>query len=102
MQLLSLCVCQRPTGYVILAVYVDDILMIDSDKAGIDESREFLKKHFVTKDLGRPKYFLGIEIAHAKGGILLSQRKYVLNLLQEVGMLSCKPSNSSVDSSLDL
>ena len=56
----------------------------------------------MTKDLGRPRYFLEIEIAHAKDGIVLSQRKYVLDLLQESGMLGCKPVNSPVDSSLDL
>lgn len=45
---------QIPKGCVILAVYVDDILLIGSDSARIEESRTFLKKHFVTKDLGRP------------------------------------------------
>ena len=57
-------VTQRPTGCVILAVYVDDILMIGSDGIGMNESKEFLKKYFVTKDLGRLKYFLGIQITH--------------------------------------
>lgn len=73
----------QPTDCVILVVvvYVDDILVTHSDKIGVDESREFLKKHFVTKDLGRSKYFLGIKIVHAKDGIDLSQRKYVLDLL---------------------
>jgi len=43
------------------------------------------------KSLGRLKYFLGIEVARSKRGIFLSQRKYVLDLLTEVGMLDCKP-----------
>jgi len=42
----------------------------------------YLKRHFVTKDMGRPKYFLEIEIAHQKYSVL-SQRKYVLDLLEE-------------------
>ena len=63
---------QRSTDCVILVVYVDDILVSGSDKAGIDENREFLKKHFVTKDLDKPRYLLGIEIAYAKDGVVLS------------------------------
>ena len=36
------------------------------------------------------KYFLGIEVAQFKRGIFLSQRKYTLDLLSEVGLLKCK------------
>ena len=43
------------------------------------------------KDLGQFKYFLGIEVVRSKDGVLLSQRKYVLDLLIETGMLDCKP-----------
>ena len=43
------------------------------------------------KDLGQLKYFLGIEVARSKHGVLLSKRKYVLDLLTETGMLDCKP-----------
>ena len=85
----SIFIRQRSTGCVILTVYVNDILVTGNDRTGVDESRAFLKKHFVTKDLDRPRYFLGIEIAHAKGRVILSQRKYVLDLLKEAGMLSC-------------
>ena len=63
---------QRSTGCVILTVYVNDILVTGSDSAGIEESKEFLKEYFVMKDLGKPKYFLGIEITHAKNGVALS------------------------------
>ena len=43
------------------------------------------------KELGQLKYFLGIEVARSKHGVLLSQQKYVLDLLTETGMLDCKP-----------
>ena len=42
------------------------------------------------KNLGSLKYFLGIEVARSAQGISLSQRKYVLDLLAEVGLLDCK------------
>jgi len=52
------------SGIVVLAVYIDDILLTDIDSAGLLETKKYLKCHFVTKDIGRPKYFLRIEVAH--------------------------------------
>ncbi|RVX12017.1 Retrovirus-related Pol polyprotein from transposon RE2 [Vitis vinifera] len=40
---------------------------------------------FATKDLGKLKYFLGIEIAQSSSGVVLSQRKYALDILEETG-----------------
>jgi len=57
---------------VVLTVYIDDILLTGSDSAGLLETKKYLKRHFVTKDMGRPKYFLRIEIVHQKHSILLS------------------------------
>ena len=37
------------------------------------------------------KYLLGVEVMRNKQGILLSQRKYVLDLLSKTGKLSAKP-----------
>ena len=52
--------------------------------------KERLGKTFEVKDLGQLRYFLGIEIARSSKGIILSQRKYVLDLLTETGMLGCR------------
>jgi hypothetical protein len=48
------------------------------------------------KNLGGLKYFLGIEVARSNQGIFLSQRKYVLDVLTEVGMLECKPADTPI------
>ena len=37
------------------------------------------------------KYFLGMEMVRSKQGILISQRKYTLDLLKDTGMMGCKP-----------
>nr|KYP50092.1 hypothetical protein KK1_028166 [Cajanus cajan] len=49
------------------------------------------------KDLGKLKYFLGIEIAYSKNGIFISQRKYVLDLLKETGKLGCRTSTVPIE-----
>nr|GEX53021.1 hypothetical protein [Tanacetum cinerariifolium] len=43
------------------------------------------------EDLGRLKYFFGIEVLRSKQGIFIYQKKYVLDLLEETGMIDCKP-----------
>ncbi|CAN6710697.1 unnamed protein product [Malus baccata var. baccata] len=49
------------------------------------------------KELGEFKYFLGIGVARSKHGIFLFQRKYVLDLLAEIGMLDCKPVDTPIE-----
>ncbi|RVX04896.1 Retrovirus-related Pol polyprotein from transposon RE1 [Vitis vinifera] len=48
-----------------LVVYVDDIVITGSDQNGIQKLKQHLFTHFQTKDLGKLKYFLGIEIAQS-------------------------------------
>ncbi|CAL8073329.1 unnamed protein product [Prunus armeniaca] len=49
------------------------------------------------KDLGDMKYFLKIEVAKSKTIIFLSQRKYVMDLLTETGMLGCMPADTPIE-----
>ncbi|RVW79774.1 Retrovirus-related Pol polyprotein from transposon RE1 [Vitis vinifera] len=48
-----------------LVVYVDDILITGSDQNGIQNLKQHLFTYFQTKDLGKLKYCLGIEIAQS-------------------------------------
>jgi len=48
------------------------------------------------------KYFLGIEVAHYKKGIFISPQKYIIDLLQETGQTTCKPTSTRVDPNLTL
>jgi hypothetical protein len=75
----------------ILVVYVDDMVITGDDETEILHLKKMLAKSFEVKDLGHLHYFLGIEVAYGVQGIYLSQRKYVLDLLAETGMLECRP-----------
>jgi transposase InsO family protein len=90
------------TGIVILVVYVDDIVITGSDKEGIQILINHLSSSFLTKDLGKLRYFLGIEVARSKTGISLSQRKYTLDILQDTGYLGSKPVATPMEPNLKL
>ncbi|VVA39701.1 PREDICTED: Retrovirus-related Pol poly from transposon, partial [Prunus dulcis] len=74
-----------------------DIIMTGDDIKEINKLKIHLAKEFDIKDLGTLRYFLGIEVAHSKEGIFVSQRKYVLDLLTETGMLACKPADTPIE-----
>lgn len=67
-----------------LLVYVDDVIVTANDWKEQQVLGQHLAKEFEIKTLGRLKYFLGIEVAHSKKGIFISQRKYFTDLLKEI------------------
>ncbi|WMV45012.1 hypothetical protein MTR67_038397 [Solanum verrucosum] len=83
--------------HIFLIVYVDDIVITRDDHEGIAQFKQHLSSHFQTKDLGKLKYFLGIEVAQSCHGIAITPRKYALDILEDAGMLDCKPVDSPMD-----
>lgn len=88
--------------HLIALVYVDDILLMGNDKAKIEKVKRQLHSHFSIKDLGYLKYFLGIEVARSEEGIVISQRKYTLDILESCGIEGCRPSNFPMEQNLQL
>ncbi|KAL6277717.1 hypothetical protein ACE6H2_021318 [Prunus campanulata] len=85
-----------------LIIYVDDMILTGSDDDEIDKLKKYLSSEFEMKELGELKYFLGIEVARSDQGIFLSQRKYVLDLLTDTGMLGCKPADTPIEQNHNL
>ncbi|KAB2635595.1 reticuline oxidase-like protein [Pyrus ussuriensis x Pyrus communis] len=79
-----------------LIIYVDDMIITGDDCDEISRLQKNLAAEFEMKNLGDLKYFLGVEVARSSKGIFLSQRKYVLDLLKETGMLGCKPVDTPI------
>ncbi|XP_074271215.1 uncharacterized protein LOC141595141 [Silene latifolia] len=74
-----------------LLVYVDDMIIVSNNSKASDNLKQFLDAKFGIKDLGRLKFFLGIEVAHGESGLFLCQRKYALEIIKEAKLEGAKP-----------
>ena len=45
---------------------------------------------------------MGIEITQSNSGVVMPQRNYVLDILEEIGMLDCKFIDTFMDSNVKL
>ena len=75
----SLCPCvfikRTSSGFAII-VYVDDMNLIST----LEELRDiatYLKSEFEMKDLGKTRFYLGLELEHRDNGILIHKLTYV-------------------------
>ncbi|XP_075096151.1 uncharacterized protein LOC142174258 [Nicotiana tabacum] len=87
---------------VVVLVYVDDLLVTGSCSNLIVKTRNNLKLKFKMKDLDELKFFLRIEFARSRKGIVMSQRKYALKLFSEMGLGGSKPARTPLEFNVKL
>jgi len=90
---------RRKNNFVIIGLYVDDILIIGNSKEKIDSLKRELSEEFEMKDLGSPKQFLGIDIEVKNFEISLSVKSSIEKMLKTFNMENCKPKKTSGDTS---
>nr|GEY79946.1 hypothetical protein [Tanacetum cinerariifolium] len=86
--------------YVILCLYVDDMLIIGSNKKMIKSTKDMLKSKFDMKDIGFA--ILGIKIIRTDNGLVLSQAHYVDTILNTHNAEDSGLARTSIDTSLYL
>jgi len=78
------------------------MILTGNNLAALTGIKNYLDTQFHMKDLGDLKYFLGLEIARSSKGIYICQRKYTLDLLEEMHMINSKPLQLPMGSHLKL
>lgn len=84
-------------GLPLLLVYVDELLITRSDSMEIAKLKADLQSQFEMTDLGEASEYLGVEIHKQEGGIFISQRGYVIKLLDKFGLRDCNPTKLPID-----
>nr|XP_009783050.1 PREDICTED: uncharacterized protein LOC104231698 [Nicotiana sylvestris] len=64
--------------------------------------KSFLDKQLSIKDLGRLHYFLGLEVLYKSDGVIISQRKFTLDLLKEYDCFDYSNLSSPLDPAVKL
>ena len=91
-----------PSGYVLLCLYVDDMLIIGSNKDMINRTKSMLSGKFDMKDMGLADVILGIKLTRHSEGITLSQAHYAEKILERFKNYSSGTAKSPVDPQLHL
>ncbi|KAH9705129.1 Plant intracellular ras-group-related LRR protein 4 [Citrus sinensis] len=98
----SLFVLNTGTHLLYLLVFVDDIVLTSDNFDLVHQFVDCLTQRFSLKDLSPLSYFLGVEIVPHRHGILLSQRRYIVDILIRTHMLGAKPVSTPLPHNLSL
>ncbi|KAM1495899.1 hypothetical protein ACFXTO_030567 [Malus domestica] len=87
---------------VIVCLYVDDMLIMGSDKDVIYKTKKMLNSSFDMKNLGQADVILGIQIKKNSEGYVLTQSHYAEKILRRFGQFDCKPAATPFDAGCKL
>ncbi|GJW86005.1 putative ribonuclease H-like domain-containing protein [Tanacetum coccineum] len=71
----------------LVQVYVDDIIFGSTNKSWCDEFEALMQSRFQMSSMGELTFFLGLQVKQNKGGIFISQDKYVAEILKKFDLV---------------
>ncbi len=79
------------SGFIMVSIYVDDLLIAATSLELIKEVKGVLSKEFNMKDLEEARMIIEMQIIHhqLKRLLMLDQASYIQDVLQEESLLSC-------------
>ena len=87
---------------VIIALYVDDMLIFGTSLSVVHSTKRFLASRFDKKDMGEAKVILGVKITRMGDSIMISQELYVEKILKRFEHFDAKPMSTPYDSNTHL
>ncbi|KAI5316393.1 hypothetical protein L3X38_036100 [Prunus dulcis] len=79
-----------------VCLYVDDLMFTGNDEVMFKDFKRSMMIEFDMTDLGKIKYFLGIEVLQRPDGVFIGQRKYAQEVLNRFKMDQCNPVHNPV------
>jgi hypothetical protein len=89
-------------GYLLVGVYVDDLIITGPSFADIEAFKKEMMRSFSMSDLGLLSYYLGIQVTQKEGVITLCQSSYTQKILEQAGMKGCNPCHVPMENRLRL
>jgi len=80
----------------IVCLYVDDLIFTGNDEIMFMHFKKSMMVEFDMTDLGKMRYFLGIEVLQSMDGIFISQQKYAQEVLERFNMKQCNPVHNPI------
>lgn len=70
----------------IVSLYVDNLIFTGNDACMFEKFKNSIKLEFDMTDLGKMKYFLGVEVQQSSESIHMWQRKFAREIVERFGM----------------
>nr|GEX45771.1 hypothetical protein [Tanacetum cinerariifolium] len=83
--------------FILVQVYVDDIIFGSSNPQLCREFEAFMHEKFQMSAMGELNFFLGLQVLQKEDGIFLSQDKYIGDILKKFGFSDVRSSNSHMN-----
>jgi hypothetical protein len=77
--------------FLLVQIYVDDIIFGDSSHTLVLSFQEIMEKEFQMFMMGELTFYLGIQVKQTKQGIFIHQAKYTKDLMKKFNMTELKP-----------
>nr|GEZ12975.1 ribonuclease H-like domain-containing protein [Tanacetum cinerariifolium] len=84
-------------GFILVQVYVDDIIFGSSNPQLCREFKALMHENFQMSTMGELNFFLGLQVLQKEDGIFLSQDKYVGYILKKFRYSDVRSSNTPMD-----
>ena len=93
------CIYVRNDGkdLILLAVYVDDLLLAGKSETATAKIKAELARVFTVKDMGELHHFLGMRVKQGSGYIWIGQDSYTKSILEKFNMAKCRSTSTPMD-----
>jgi hypothetical protein len=87
----TLFIKRREEKVIMVSIYVDDLIYTGNNEELCAIFKQSMMKEFEMTDLGKMRFFLGVEVSQNANGIHLCQKKYAREVLERFNMWNCNP-----------
>jgi hypothetical protein len=90
------------TDFLLIQIYVDDIIFGDSSHTLVFIFQEMMESEFQMSMMVELTFFLGIQVKQTKQGTFVHQAKYIKDLIKKFNMAELKPVSTPMSTATSL